>query len=275
MKIFELEIPKIKYSRLFKDLVHQLKTDSGDSAQMLCTPNPEICLQTLEDKNFLKILQKSDYLTSDGIGLYVAYQIQDSSHGKIMNFLHFPVYFFNILFRKEYLYQKYGDRICWSDLTDDLVNFCEQKGIHIAILDPYYPKDKEKCESQKYFHTNLQIAFPYLHFEMYVYSEEKKDKIFKKIADSKAKVLFSTLGMKSQEISIIEVLKACPNIRLGLGVGSSFDYFIGFQKRAPYFLRKSGLEWLYRIFTSPSKLKRIGRIYQAVIVFPMKVLLHK
>lgn len=243
--------------------------------QIICTPNPEICLKTLEDADFLKLLQKADYLTNDGIGLYLGYQITQSTYGRLGTLLLFPKYLTKIFVSKTSLYEKYGDRICGSDLTSDLLYFCEEKWIRVAILDPSYPNDLAKCEAQKNFDKNLGKHFPKLLFDMYVYDEVKKEKIFTKIAKSDAKILFSTLGMKRQEESLFDVKKHCPNIRLGLGVGSSFDYYIWFQKRAPEIWRSWGLEWLYRIFTSPNRIKRIGRIYQAVIVFPLTVWWHK
>jgi exopolysaccharide biosynthesis WecB/TagA/CpsF family protein len=81
--------------------------------------------------------------------------------------------------------------------------------------------------------------------------------------------------MKRQEACIHETLDHCSNIKLWLWIGSSFDYHIGYQKRAPKIWRSLGFEWLYRIFTSPNKLKRLRRIYQALIVFPIRVLLYK
>lgn len=117
--------------------------------------------------------------------------------------------------------------------------------------------------------------FPELDFDFYVYKPEDKENILKDIQNSEAKILFSTLGMKKQEQSVLEFLEQCPNLRLGLGVGSSFDYFTGFQKRAPKIFRDLGFEWLYRIFTSPNKLKRIVRIYQALVIFPIKVIFYK
>jgi N-acetylglucosaminyldiphosphoundecaprenol N-acetyl-beta-D-mannosaminyltransferase len=108
-----------------------------------------------------------------------------------------------------------------------------------------------------------------------VYSDDNSDEIFEKIDDSWAQILFSTLGMKRQEISVLKWLNLCPKLRLGLWIGSSFDYHIGFQKRAPKIFRDLGFEWLYRIFTSPSKLQRLGRIFQALIIFPIKVVTYK
>ena len=286
MKIFELEIQKIKYAKLFKEITHHIEERDIKKWKMIFTPNPEICLKTLQDQEFLQALQKADYLTSDGIGLYIAYQIHDFYNTsknsfalqialkRIVAFYLLPYFIFNIIFRKHMLYQRYGPRICGSDITEDLVYFCELKGIRIAILDPYFPHDIKKCEAQEHFSQNLKKVFPNLHFDHYVFSEKNKKKVFEKIAKWKAKVLFSTLGMKRQELSIIEWLRKCENIRLGLAVGSSFDYFTGFQKRAPDIFRTIGLEWFYRIFTSPNKLKRLWRIYQALFVFPWKVIFY-
>ena len=273
MKIFGLEIWKYRYRELFAEITAFLSDSSQDRGKAIFTPNPEICLRTLEDREFLDVLQNADYLTSDGIGLYLAYQMQDAS--KIGALVLFPYFLFNILFRKKYLYAKYGDRICGSDLTNDLLIFSEENNIQIAIIDPYYPADKDKCASQETFRAKLSAKFPSLDFDFYVYSGEKSDEIFQKIHASWAQILFSTLGMKSQEISVLKWLKLCQNLRLWLWIGSSFDYHIWFQKRAPEIFRTLGFEWLYRIFTSPNTCKRLARIYQALIVFPIKILLHK
>ena len=209
MKIFELEIHRLKYAKFFKEITHHLQEKDAKKGKIIFTPNPEICLKTLEDTEFLEMLQKAHYLTSDGIGLYIAYQINDFlqlalSPGrrelergvvwrKIAAFLLLPYYIFNILFRKDMLYKKYGQRICGSDITEDLVYFCEAKGIRIAILDPYFPNDIKKCEAQEHFSHNLKKVFPKLHFDHYVYSDKNALKIFEKISQGKAKVLFSTL----------------------------------------------------------------------------------
>lgn len=272
MKIFRLKISKLSQGIFLVAL--QKHVLEGTQWKSVFTPNPEICLKTLQDEEFLDILNQADYLTSDGIGLYLSYQIEDSKLPRILRFFLIPYYFFNILFRKQSLYKKYWDRICGSDLTSSLVEFAQRHNIKIAILDPYYPNDIEKCASQATFREKLLEQFPKLNFDFYIYSEEKKDEIFETIAKSDAKILFSTLGMKRQEISVLEWLKKCPNLRLGLGVGSSFDYYTGFQKRAPKLWRQLGFEWLYRIFTSPNKIQRLGRIFKAVIIFPIHVIVY-
>ncbi len=43
---------------------------------------------------------------------------------------------------------------------------------------------------------------------------------------------------------------------LYMGVGGTYDVFIGKVKRAPLLWQKLGLEWLYRLIRQPSRLKR-------------------
>lgn len=269
MKIFWLEIQNIKYKTLFSEITKLEKQN------IVFTPNPEIMLKTLEDEEFKTLLEQANYLTSDGIGLYLAYQILDNNFGKIINYLLLPYYFFNIFFRKNMLYKKYGERICGSDLTKDLVDFAEKSGTKITILDLYNPTDIQKVESQKVFPQKIQKKFPNLQFDYFIYNPEKKEEIIQQIANSDSQMLFSTLWMKRQEQSIIKIMKQAPNLKIGLGIGSSFDYFIGFQKRAPKIWRNIGIEWLYRLLTGPRKFQRMKRLWAAIVVFPFTVLWRK
>ena len=129
----------------------------------------------------------------------------------------------------------------------DLVSWAEKNKKRITVIDLYSPGDEKKEASQKTFKKKIKKRFPKLKLDYYVYNEAKKDKIIEKISSSDSEILFSTLGMKKQEQSVIEIMKQAKNIKLGLGIGSSFDYMTGFQKRAPKIWRVLGLEWLYRL----------------------------
>jgi N-acetylglucosaminyldiphosphoundecaprenol N-acetyl-beta-D-mannosaminyltransferase len=61
-------------------------------------------------------------------------------------------------------------------------------------------------------------------------------------------------------------------MRLAMGVGGAFDFLTGRIPRAPKAIRTLGLEWLWRLYQQP---KRFRRIWNAVIVFPAKVLCQK
>lgn len=269
MQIFWISLSNINKKNLIDDLFYSSKQN------IVFTPNPEILLGTLTDSSFKKSLESADYLTSDGIWLYIAYQINDNSYGKIINTLLLPYYFFNLFFRRSFLYKKYWERICGSDLTFDILEKAIQKNVVITIIDLYNPTDIAKVTSQKLFSQKLSQRFPALHFSYIIYNPEKKEEIISQIQKSDSSILFSTLWMKKQEASVVEIMQHCKNIKIWLGIGSSFDYFTWFQKRAPKIWRSLWIEWLYRIITWPSKLIRLKRLYNAIFVFIFQVIKHK
>ena len=282
-KIFGIEL----YSKTYKELFEEIT--KFNTQNIVFTPNPEILLKTLKDEEFKNLLDKASYLTIDWIGMYIAFQIKSSplvpllkEKGNINKFFLFlwnsfllPYFFFNLLFRRKWLYKKYWERICGSDLTSDLVVLAEKENIKITIIDPYYPKDLAKVKAQSTFREDLLKKFPKLNFDFFIYRSEDKDDIIEQIKNSDSKILFATLGMKKQEQAVAEIMEKCYNIKLWLGIGSSFDYFTGFQKRAPKFWRAIGFEWLYRLVTWPQKLVRLKRLWNAIFVFIFKVLVKK
>ena len=167
MKIFSIEIPNLKY----KDLLNQIT--KFEKQNIVFTPNPEILLKIKTDKEFENILKQANFLTSDWIGLYIAYQILDNKYWKFINFLLLPYFFFNLFFRRKYLYEKYWDRICWSDLTKDLLVYAENNWTQIVILDLYNPTDEKKVTSQKLFEEKLKNKFPKLKFDYIIFNPEK------------------------------------------------------------------------------------------------------
>jgi len=269
MQIFWVNIDNIKYNTLLE------KIKKLDKQNIIFTPNPEILLKAKSCENFKKILNKANYLTADWVWLYIAFQINDNKYWKIINTILIPYYFFNLFFRRKYLYKKYWERICWSDLTSDLLEFAQKNNVKITIIDLHNPNDFKKIESQKVFRNKLKERFKNLDLDYFIYDLRKKDEIIAKICKSESKILFSTLWMKAQEESIVEIMNKCKNIKLWLWVWSSFDYFVWFQKRAPKFLRSLWFEWLYRLITWPQKIKRIKRLWNAIFVFIFKVLLEK
>jgi len=269
MQIFWIKLNNLKYKDFLK------KITKLEKQNIVFTPNPEILLKTKTDSEFKKLLLKANYLTPDGIGLYIAFQILDNSLPKIINVILLPYFFFNLFFRRKYLYKKYWDRICWSDLTKDIVEFAQKNNIKITIIDLYNPTDTKKVESQKVFPGLINKKFPKLDFSYFIYKPSKKENIINKIAKSKSKILFSTLWMKKQEESVVEIMRTAKNIKLWLWIWSSFDYFIWFQKRAPKFLRALWLEWLYRLITWPKKIDRIKRLWSAIFVFVWEVIKNK
>ena len=54
-----------------------------------------------------------------------------------------------------------------------------------------------------------------------------------------------------------------------IGVGAAFDFLSGNKKQAPLWMRKSGMEWLFRLATEP---RRLWRRYAQYPLFVILVL---
>jgi N-acetylglucosaminyldiphosphoundecaprenol N-acetyl-beta-D-mannosaminyltransferase len=64
-------------------------------------------------------------------------------------------------------------------------------------------------------------------------------------------------GAPRQELWIARNL-ARLEARVGIGVGGSFDYLSGAVPRAPGWMRRAGLEWLYRLLRQPWRARRMA-----------------
>ena len=204
MDIFGISLPSLK-KNIF---LASIKESKGQI--IVFTPNPEMLLKMRKDKEFREILSQADFLISDGIGLYIAYQILDSKLPFFLNILALPYYFFNLFFRRKKLYQKYGERICGSDMTRYLLKEAQKEGKKVAVVDLYSPDDEKKLAIQAGFIQKIQKLYPKISLQLFIWNPQDKKNIMKNIQNYSPDFLFSTLGMKQQEENILEIMKTCP-----------------------------------------------------------------
>ena len=86
---------------------------------------------------------------------------------------------------------------------------------------------------------------------------------------SKADLLLVAMGNPKQELFIHEHLTAT-GCRLGIGVGALFDFLAGDMPRAPLWVQRWRLEWVYRLLQEPSRLA--GRYLAGNPTFLMRIL---
>jgi len=72
---------------------------------------------------------------------------------------------------------------------------------------------------------------------------------------AKPQLVFVALGSPRQEL-LIDSLRGVYPAAFYLGLGGSFDIYSGAKKRAPLWMQRSGLEWLYRFLKEPSRAHR-------------------
>jgi exopolysaccharide biosynthesis WecB/TagA/CpsF family protein len=87
----------------------------------------------------------------------------------------------------------------------------------------------------------------------FVNDEEEIAKVIKIVNGSNANVLIVGLGAPKQEIWIVKYRDAMPNVQIFMGVGATIDYEADAVKRAPRWMTRNGLEWVYRMTTEPRR----------------------
>lgn len=89
------------------------------------------------------------------------------------------------------------------------------------------------------------------------------DAVVSAISESGAEVILVAMGNPGQERWILENRHRLPAARLLIGVGALFDFLAGEKPRAPQWIRRFRLEWLYRLSLEP---RRLGRRYTVDIL---------
>lgn len=87
-------------------------------------------------------------------------------------------------------------------------------------------------------------------------SAEEEEDMIARINDAKPDILWVGLGVVKHE-RWISRFRGRLDVPWVVGVGGAFDYHAGTVPRAPKFVQKMGIEWLYRLCKEPWRFKRI------------------
>ncbi|MBU0614158.1 WecB/TagA/CpsF family glycosyltransferase [Patescibacteria group bacterium] len=214
----------------------------GHGQHFIVTPNPEFILQAIREPWFLKAIKDADLSLPDAAGL--RYAIAAEGLGK-------------------FIYRHTG-----VDTLEKLVKICEKNNKKLLILGGEGSRAKRAAETLRRFYPNADITghnpgtLLVKNYEMLI-DETTKDYIKACQPDVIALALNQT-----KQLHFIKHLKEFPSIKITIGVGGAVDMFSGELPRAPFWMRKSGLEWLWRLCIEPKRAKRIAN---ATIVFPVLV----
>ncbi len=86
-------------------------------------------------------------------------------------------------------------------------------------------------------------------------SEAELESIAQEIRDCRPDIILVGLGSPKQEYVIQALLHQFPKAWM-MGVGISFSFVAGQERRAPVWLRRIGLEWFHRLLHDPKRLAK-------------------
>ncbi len=88
------------------------------------------------------------------------------------------------------------------------------------------------------------------------FGAQEAESLAAEIAAAAADILFVALGSPAQERFLLRFGERT-GTKVRMGVGGSFDVLAGRVPRAPAAMRRAGLEWLYRLYREPRRLRRM------------------
>ncbi len=91
------------------------------------------------------------------------------------------------------------------------------------------------------------------------------DALLDQVAASGARICLLALGAPKQELLAARGLARHPGLGF-LSIGAGLDFIAGHQNRAPVWVRKIAMEWLWRMLSNPRRLAR--RYLDCALVLP-------
>lgn len=167
------------------------------------------------------------------------------------------------------------ERVTGADLVPGLAKACALRGKSIYLLGGNGDVAWKAAEIFQEKYPDLCIAgvsSPFVHVEgEKILDEETMDQqILADINQARPDILFVGFGNPKQEMWF-ERNRSKLKAAVTIGIGGTFEFITGQVKRAPVWVQKSGLEWIYRITQDPMRLfKRyfIGFFKFGILILP-------
>jgi N-acetylglucosaminyldiphosphoundecaprenol N-acetyl-beta-D-mannosaminyltransferase len=245
INILNLHLSKGKLNEILMDVIDAIE---HKEKFYVCAPNAFLSVKANEDKELLEIINSAKVVIPDGMSsVWVSKRFKKYNLERISGYDFF------------YEFSKIADKKGFSYF------FMGGKNFDILI------KMKERLKNE-FKNINIKGYFsPPLYVDKM--PEDINNNIVNFINECKPDVLWVGLSSPKQEKWIFENIKNM-DIKMACAVGAVFNFYSGEIRRAPVWMQKNYLEWLYRIFVEPKRLLKKYLIYNTkFIILLLKELL--
>ena len=206
---------------------------------LIATANAEMIMRATKDHHLRNILNEAALVVPDGAGTVWA---------------------------AHHLGYSMPERVAGYDLAQNLMRQAPAHKYRIFFFGSapgIADKAKQKAE---FLYPGIQIVGTRNGF----FSTDDEAGIVQQIREAKPDILLAALGVPKQE-KWLHKYQSALEVPVSIGVGGTFDVMAGVMKRAPLWMQKARLEWLFRGLLQP---KRAGRLL-ALPHFVFKVHAYK
>ena len=201
------------------------KLIAAQKNSIVATVNAEMLLRATQDDDFKKILNSAELVVPDGAGAVWA---------------------------ARHLGYEMPERVAGFDLVQELMKIAPAKGYKFFLFGASPGiADKAQIKAQELYPRIKIVGTRNGYF-----TAADELEIIAQIKNSKPDILLAALGVPKQE-KWLAAHKDELNIPVSIGVGGTFDVMAGVVKRAPVWMQRAKLEWLYRAMLQPSRAGRL------------------
>ena len=238
VKIFGVEIDNLTLDEI-GEKTKRLVNTSNKNCNLIVAPNVEFIMQAQKDREFFDILKSAKLATPDSVGVTLAGKKQK---------------------------KPFKERIPGQSYLRKVFEVGEKEGWTFYLLGGEGDVPKKAKEHLEGIYPKAKIVGVHEGF----FKEDSEEKVIEEINSLKPNVLFVAMGAPMQEKWIYENRNKL-KVDIAAGQGGTFDYEAGTVKRAPVWMQKCGIEWLWRLIKEPKRIKRMV----VLPIFFLKVVFSK
>jgi len=157
------------------------------------------------------------------------------------------------------------ERVAGSDLIYGMCERAAAKGHSVYLLGAAPGVADEAAAALVKRYPGLQIVGVECPPFRKLSADEEREQIAR-IRTARPDILFVAFGQPKGELWIAERLERL-GVPVAVQVGASLDFVAGRMRRSPMWMRKTGLEWVYRLAQEP---RRLARRYLNNIAFLLR-----
>lgn len=198
---------------------------SARRPSLVATANAEMLLRATHDAELKSILNAAELVVPDGAGtVWAAHHL-----GKPM-----------------------PERVAGFDLVQELLSLAPTKSWRIFFFGAASTiADKAKLKAESLY-KGIDIVGTRNGF----FTAADEPEIIAQIKSAKPDILLAALGVPKQE-KWLAAHKDELGVPVSIGVGGTFDVMAGVVRRAPLWMQRAKLEWLFRAMLQPSRAGRL------------------
>lgn len=195
---------------------------------IVVTPNVDHIVKLQSDTDFMRIYREASLVLADGMPL---------------------------LWASRMLGDPIKEKISGSDIFWDICKMASEKHYGLFLLGGRPGAANGAADVLKKKYPGIRITGTYCPPFGFENDPEENARIISIIRSAKPDILFVGLGAPKQEKWIYTHRREY-DAPVSMGIGVTFEFACGMVKRAPLWMQKSGLEWLWRLLMEPGRLWR-------------------